>query len=289
TMALRHGDNVVAGRELAALGVANVAAALARGMPVGAGFSAGSAADAAGSVSRLTGAIAALALLVMALFGSALIALIPEPVLAAVVIAALAHALSPEPFVRLVRIDRDQWIAAAAAGGVLALGVLDGMLAAVALSLIALLRDFSKPKVCTLGRTGPDGHDFVDRANHPEAVAVAGIGIYRPNAPLFFANAETALAEVARRAAADRARVVVLSLEETSDLDSTAAEALGEFAKAQAQAGRSLVFARLHDAARAVLAATGLTQDADEGTFSVADAVDRATILLSKPAPARSA
>ena len=62
TMALRHDDAVDANRELAALGIANLVSALVQGMPVGAGFSAGSASEAAGSTSRMTGVIAAIGL-----------------------------------------------------------------------------------------------------------------------------------------------------------------------------------------------------------------------------------
>lgn len=275
TMALRHGDAIESNRELVALGVANVASALVRGMPVGAGFSAGAASEAAGAHSRLTALTAALAVLLLALFATGLIAAIPEPVLAAVVIAALAHALSPGPLVRLFRLDRDQWIALGAALGVLTLGVLNGMLAAVALSVAALLHTYSRPRISALGRVG-DGHDFVDMRQHPDARGLRDVGIYRPNAPLFFANAEGALAEVARMAAGDGAHTIVLSLEQSADLDSTAAEALGEFVGAESKAGRRVILARLHDRARAVLAASGLDGVAATGTFSVADAVAQA-------------
>ncbi|MDE2595643.1 MAG: SulP family inorganic anion transporter [Sphingomonadales bacterium] len=286
-LALRHGDAISSDRELVALGAANLCSALAHGMPAGAGFSAGSACEAAGAQSRAAALTAALAVLLLALFAGGLIARIPEPVLAAIVIAALAHALSPQPIVQLFRIDRDQWIALAATGGVLLLGVLNGMLAAVVLSVAALLRTYARPRVSTLGCIGDDAHDYVDIDRHAEAQRDPGIGIYRPNAPLFFANAEAALGEVARRAAADGARVVVLSLEQSSDLDSTSLEAIGEFAAVQARSGRPVVFARLHDAARSVMAVSGLAEDAGEGTFSVADAVDRARAVLPL-APAKS-
>lgn len=55
TLALKHNDTVDPDRELGALGLSNIAAALVQGMPVGAGFSAGSMAEGAGSQSRLTG------------------------------------------------------------------------------------------------------------------------------------------------------------------------------------------------------------------------------------------
>ena len=274
-LAMRHGDPLSANRELGALGLANLAAALAQGMPVGAGFSAGSANEAAGATSRFAAACASLALLGLALFAAGPISRIPEPVLAGVVVAALTHALSPAPFLRLFAIRRDHWIALVAALGVLALGVLSGMLAAIALSIAHLLYDLSQPSISELGQVG-DSHDFVDIARHPEARALPGTAIWRPNAPLMFANAETVLRLIGTHARAARASVLVLSLEESDDLDSTAIDALEEFVTGLRRAGITVILARAHDRVREVLARAGLKALAQTATFSVADAAAHA-------------
>ena len=275
SMALRHGDALDANRELGALAAANLAAAAVVGMPVGAGFSVGSANESAGAVSRLSGLIASLGLVALILFAAPLVALIPAPLLAAIVIAALTHALDPAPFVRLFRLDRDQGVALAAALGVLTFGVLNGMLAAILLSLGTLLRRFSQPTISELGQIGVS-RDYVDMLRHPDAHGVPGVALYRPNAPLFFANAESALGTIARRALArPEARLIVLSLEESSDLDSSATEALCEFVVMLGANGRRVVLARAHDAVRDVLAAAGMEALASGATFSVADAVAR--------------
>jgi len=274
-LALRHGDTLAPNRELGAIGLANCAAALVQGMPIGAGFSGCSANEAAGASSRWAAVTASLSVLVLALFAGGLIAHIPEPVLAAIVIAALTHALSPAPLVRLFRIGRDQWIGIAAAAGVLALGVLDGMLVAIALSIAELLYRLSHPSVSELGRI--DAHDFVDVARHPDAVRVDGVAIFRPNAPLFFANAEASLGAIAEALHKRPERVLVLSLEESSDLDSTALEALEEFAQRQHSEGRRLILARTHDRVRDALEADGESGLARHSTFSVADAARLAT------------
>ncbi|WP_295635981.1 SulP family inorganic anion transporter [Novosphingobium sp.] len=282
-LALRHGDTVSPNRELAAIGVANVAAALAQGMPVGAGFSAGSANESAGAASRLAALTAALALLLLGLFAGPLIARIPDPVLAAVVIGALTHALSPAPIVTLFRIERDQWIALAAAFGVLGLGVLNGMLAAIALSIAQLLYRLSHPSISVLGQVA-ETRDYVDVAAHPDARPLAGVVIFRPNAPLIFANAEAVLRQIGSQARAGSARTVVLSLEESDDLDSTAAEVIGEFCAALGKSGRYVILARVHDRVRQVLAAAGQGALAGAATFSVADAVASADQSSVSPA-----
>lgn len=275
-LALRHGDRVSPNRELMALGLANVASALVRGMPVGAGFSVGSANEAAGASTRAAGAIASGVVLLLALLAGSLIARIPEPVLGAIVIAALTHALSLAPLVRLFRIRRDFWIAMAAVAGVLMFGILNGMLIAVALSIANLLYDLAHPSISVLGIV-PETHDFVDVDRHPEAHCVAGVAIYRPNAPIIFANAESALGAVTDLACAQPADMVVLSLEETNDLDSTGIDALGELETALRTAGKRLILARAHDRVRDVLALAGMGSLAQGSTFSVADAVHRAT------------
>jgi len=273
TLALRHDDTVDANRELAALGAANIASALVQGMPVGAGFSAGSASEAAGATSRMTGLIAAIGLIAMVLVAMPLIALLPEPVLAGVVIAALIHALDPAPLVRLWRLDRDQFVALGAAAGVLALGVLDGMILAIGLSLAALLQRLATPRAARLGRL-PESHDYVDIARHGDAVAPPNIAVWRPTAPLFFANAERMLGLVLTGTRAEPAmRAVVLSLEESYDLDSTALDALIEFDRAMAHAGFRVQLARLHDRARDLITAAGETDLARRSSYSVDDAV----------------
>ena len=276
SLALDSADPLLPNRELGALGLANCLAGAAHGMPVGAGFSAGMANRGAGATSRRAALVASLAVLGLALFAQGLIARIPQPVLAAVVISALTHALAPGPLLRLFRLGRDQWVGVGAALGVLGLGVLYGMLAAIALSLGELLYRLSHPALSTLGRVG-DGHDFVDRARHPEAGFIPGVLIVRPDAPLFFANAETALGAIRRSAARGGVHTVILSLEESDDIDSTALEALTEFAAGLGQAGQRLLLARTHDRVREVLEAGGLAELARNSTFSVADAVARAT------------
>ena len=282
-LALRHGDSVDANRELGALGIANLASFFVQGMPVGAGFSAGAASEAAGAASRATAILAALGLALLVALATPLIALLPEPVLAAVVIAALAHALDPAPLVRLWKLDRDQYVALGAAGGVLVLGVLNGMLFAIALSLAALVQRLASPHVARLGRLG-DGHVFVDLSRHPEAASPPGIAIWRPAEPLFFANAERMLAYIGRSSRADpEVRAVVISLEESFDLDSTGLEVLIEADKALRAAGLRVQLARAHDRVRDLLAASGASDLPARSSYSVDDAVAALALPASEP------
>ncbi|QNQ10078.1 SulP family inorganic anion transporter [Sphingomonas alpina] len=272
-LALSHGDRIEPNRELAALGAANLASALVQGLPVGAGFSAGAASEAAGTRTRAAGAIAAIGLALLMLAGVRLVAHLPQPVLAAVVIAALSHALNPQPIVRLWRLGRDQYVAIGAAIGVLALGVLNGMLLAILLSIAALVRRLASPQLVRLGRLG-SSRNFVDLARHPEASAVPGVAIWRPAEPLFFANAEAVLALIADQQAADQTvTTVIVSLEESFDIDSSAADALIEFDARLRMNGARLLLARVRDRVRDLLTAAGAHDLAVRSSYSVDDAV----------------
>lgn len=282
SLALGAGDRLDANRELLALGAANVVSGLVRGMPVGAGFSASSANALAGAQSRLAGLVAAGAMCALVAAGGPAIAKLPQPVLAAVVVAALLHALDPAPLIRLWRIDRDQYVALAAALGVMVFGVVDGMLIAVALSIVALLQRMATPKVTPLGRLG-DSHDFVEAAS-PGVVLDPRIDVLRPTQPLFFGNAETIVADVLRSAADPQVRAVILSLEETTALDSTALDELVECDRRLAATGRRLFLARVKKPVVDTLARAGADDLAGRAAsnFSVADAWDAARLHLAR-------
>lgn len=246
SFALKHGDALSANRDLVALGGANVVSALLQGMPVGAGYSATSANEAAGAQTRWAGLVAAVVVGLIVVFLRPQLARIPEPVLAAIVIYAVSHSLHPDVFRPYLKWRRDRLLTAAALVGVLLLGVLHGLLVAIGVSLLLTLRNFSVPMVSVLGRLR-DSHDFVDISMHADARPVDGAMIMRPEEPLFFANADRVLSE-ARKLIAGQAsapETVMLSLEETPDVDSTAIEALRIFAAELRAHGQRLMLVRL--------------------------------------------
>lgn len=246
SFALKHGDPMSANRDLVALGGANIVSALLQGMPVGAGYSATSANEAAGAQTRWAGMVAAIVVGLIVVFLRPQLARIPEPVLAAIVIYAVSHSLHPDAFRPYWVWRRDRLISIAALAGVLVFGVLHGLVVAIGVSLLLTLRDFSEPLVSVLGRLR-DSHDFVDLSTHADARPVDGIMIMRPEAPLFFANADRVLSEARKLIAAQGGALttIMLSLEETPDVDGTAIEALRIFAAELRAHGQRLVLVRL--------------------------------------------
>jgi MFS superfamily sulfate permease-like transporter len=254
--ALKHGDRVTSNRDLLALGASNLLSGLFHGMPTGAGYSATSANEAAGAMSRWAGGVAALVVLIIVLTVLPWIALTPEPVLAAIVMHALGRGLSLQPLGRYFVWRRDRLLVICAVGAVLTLGVLDGLLVSVAISVLLMLKQLSAADIQILGRID-DGHDFVDLQRHPSAKTEPGILIVRPSEALFFANVERILGGALRlvRHSAVPLHTVILSLEESPNLDGTSIEAMQDFFRQMHQQGQRLILARLkHDALTALSA-----------------------------------
>ena len=252
-------------------------------MPVGAGFSASSANEAAGAQSKLSGIVAAIVVLLLAIFGQSLIAHIPEPVLAAAVIGALLHSLNPRPILLLWKLNRDQYLALAALTAVLFFGVLHGMLIAVGLSVASAIRTFSQPVVRELTELDST-RNYVDRANHPDALPHPHILILRPEEPLFFASAEGVLDEIKRTLSTrSDCKVVILSLEQSGDLDSSATENLIELHQYLQQLGVTLLLARVKDTVRELLLRTAPETFGHSLFWSVADAASEAQLRLPQP------
>ncbi len=276
TMAMKHGDAVDANRDLLALGASNLASGLINGMPVGAGFSATAANEAAGAASGKSAWIAGAVVLALVALCLPWIELTPEPVLAAVVIHAVSHTLTLDAFRPYFAWRRDRLSVVAAAAAVVAFGVLNGLLLGIAISLAMTLRGLSEPRMSELGRRR-DTHDYLPM-QHDGVAKVPGVLILRPEAPLFFANVERMLGEVRRRLADNAPRAFVLSLEETPDLDGTTVEALAAFGAEQGAAGRTTVLARLKDPVLALLQSAMAGQPA---TRLEAGSVDDAVASLA--------
>lgn len=285
--ALARGDTLEPNRELLVLGVCNVCAGALQGMPVGAGFSATAANASAGAVSKKAGVVALVAVLLALLFALPALHFLPRPVLAVAVISALRHALSVKPLLLFWTMNRDRALLVGAAVGVLVLGVLDGMLAAVGLSLLGALQRFSQPVLHELGVLGGT-RNYVDIATQQNAHALPGVLVLRPEEPLFFGSAERVTGAVLRAVQAHGSadaplRFVVLSLEESADLDSTAVDCLLELDMVLQRQHITLVLARAKTTVRSLLQAwnpQGLGRE-DRLFWSVADAVDHATSAAS--------
>jgi high affinity sulfate transporter 1 len=257
--AARNHYTIDANQELLALGVANFGASFARGFPVSSSGSRTVIGDALGSRSQLYSLVALCTVVATLLFLRPLLANFPTAALGAVVVYAAIRLVDIAEFRRIARFRRSELlIALVAAVGVLVLGVLYGVLVAVSLSIIDLVRRVARPHDGILGYVpGVAGmHDIDD---YPDAKFVPGLIVYRYDSPLFFANAEDFKQRAldALDATAGPVEWFLLNAEANVDMDITAIDALDELRAELERRGIVFAMARVKQDLRDVLEAAG--------------------------------
>jgi high affinity sulfate transporter 1 len=244
--AARTGQEVDGNGEMIGVGAANVAAGFFQGFPVSTSGSRTAVAEQAGAKTQITGVVGAAAIVLMLVLVPGLLKNLPQPTLAAVVIAASLSLADVPGVVRLWHQRRAEFLLSITAFlGVALLGVLEGIAVAVALSILNVFRRAWRPYQTTLGNV-PGRPGQHDRQVHPDAEQLPGLVIFRFDAPLFFANARTFRDQIRRLAAAEpRPRWILIAAEPITDVDTTAADMLADLDDELNEAGTALVFAEL--------------------------------------------
>ena len=175
-------------QELIAHGPANILSGLFGGFLVVGSLSKTSVAMAAGAHTQLANLVAAVFCFLTLVFVTPLFRGMPHPALAAIVIAAMLHLSKPEYLRGLLDRSRLEFaLAAIVVIGELALGVPQGILLGVALSLFMLIYRTSHPQSGTLGQL-PGTEAYRDIRRHPEGITYPGLLVWRVGGDLFFAS-----------------------------------------------------------------------------------------------------
>jgi high affinity sulfate transporter 1 len=268
SFASRHGERVRGNQEMIGIGAANIGAGLFQGFPVSTSGSRTAVADQAGSRSQVTGVVGAVVItLVLVLFPS-LMQYVPQPTLGAIVIAAALSLADIRGTRRLWQQQRVECVLSIVALlGVALLGVLPGILIAVALSILNVFRRVWWPHQAELGRVeGIDG--LHDTARYPDAELLPGLVVYRFDAPLIFANSRIFGDEI-RAIAENRPGLkwIVIAAEPVTDVDTTASDMLQALDIWLNERGISLIFAELKDPVREKIERYELTRTIDPDHF----------------------
>ena len=259
-MADRRGYEVDPNRELVAIGVANLGAGLFQAFPVNGSFSRTASASDAGARTQLSGVVAAVVVGLTLLFLTPLFKNLPAATLGAVVIVAVSGLFDISGLRRAWQIRREDFVMGLIAlVGVLAFGVLEGLLIAVGVSLVALVYHATLPHRAVLGYV-PDDDSFRDIERSDGVVTIPGVIVYRFDAPLFFANCRRLRDDVLElvRAAPDPVETVVLDAGAITFLDTTASTVLLQLLERLVQLNVRLVVARAHGQVRDVMDASGI-------------------------------
>jgi len=274
--AARTGQEVRGSQEMVGIGAANIAASFFQGFPVSTSGSRTAVAQQSGARTQVTGVVGAVAISLMLLFAPGLLRDLPQPTLAAVVIAAALSLADIPAMMSLYRRRRVEFsLGIAAFLGVAILGVLPGIAVAVGLSVLNVFRRLWWPYQAVLGRAaGVSGYH--DISVHQDAQRLPGLLIFRFDAPLIFANARTFRDRI-RGFMNDEPGLkwIVVAAEPITDVDTTAADTLEELDEELNARGISLVFAEMKSPVQEKIDRYQLTRTIDPSHFfpTIEDAV----------------
>ncbi len=280
----KHGGRLDANQEFLALSAANLVAGFGRGLPTSGGMSQSLVNEGGGARTPLSGAIATGFILIVVLFFTHLLRALPQPVLAAVVLVAVAGLFKVSALQQLWRSDRRELVVAGAAIlGVLGSGLLRGVMIGAVISLIQLLRRASRPHVAFLGRI-PGTRRFSDRERHPDNELIPGILIFRPEASLIYFNVDHVRDTITQRALGESPlpSLVIIDLSAAPHVDLQSAHALAGLADELSDSGMRVQVVEARSSVRERLRGEGLDERLGgiSRFTSVADAVES----IHKPA-----
>ena len=244
----RQGDpRPASNRELIALGAANLVGGFFRILPSGGGTSQTAVNDKAGARTQAAELVTAGLVLAVLLFLSPLISLMPQATLAAVVVATTAGLLNPKDFQSILRIRRKEfWWSTIAFAGVVLLGTLQGILVAVAVSVMTVMYDANHPPVYALGRKPGTNIFRPVSGEHPEDETVPGLLMVRTEGRMTFASAPRMgdlFWELVRGA---ESKVLVIDCSAIPDIEYTALKMLIDAEEKLRAAGTTLWLAALN-------------------------------------------
>jgi SulP family sulfate permease len=282
----KHGQHVRADTELAAMGAANLAAGMTQGFPIGASGSRTAVNDQMGGRTQLSGLLGAATIALVLLFLTEPMQYLPKATLGAVIVAAAIGLVDPSAWRGLARTSRvEVAIAAVAMAGVVAVGVLEALLVAVALSVVDVARRSATPHDAVLGWVERLGR-YADIQLHPRARVTPGVLVYRLDDRLFFANASYVKGRVreAVHGAPTPVRWFIFDAEALTHVDATGVDALTAFIGSLRDEGITFVFARLKGPTRRNLREAGVLDLVPEANLypTVRAAVDAASASLAR-------
>jgi high affinity sulfate transporter 1 len=255
----RHHRAVDGNRELIGFGAANIASGLFGGFPVTSSDSRTAVNDAVGGRTQLAALVSAAALTSTVLFVSDALAYLPVAALGAVLASAAIDLIDVGALSQLWRVSRIEFLLALATiAGVIAFGVLEGVILAVAATFAHLLWLTSKPRDALLGRI-PGREGLYKLHTHPDARPVPGLTIYLVQSALVFFNADLVKRRILRIADGwPDATVFILDAGAINHLDSTAVDALEDARAALAQRGIAFGISDLHSRPKRMIERSGL-------------------------------
>jgi high affinity sulfate transporter 1 len=262
TFAVKYRYTIDPHQELLGLGAANLLTALGNGFPIGGGLSQSAVNEKAGARTPLALFFTSITLVLVLYFLTGLLHNLPETVLAAVVLVAVAGFVRLDDFKSLRQVSRLEFnVALVAFASVLLLGILKGVAISAIASILFLLRMMAKPHVSVLGRI-PGSIRFSDALRHTSNERIPGLFLFRVEAPLLYFNVDNIINAVLEGMSRESSPVslVVCDLSTSPYIDAAGARMLAQLEEQLDQGGIHFRVAEAHAEAREILRATGISE-----------------------------
>jgi sulfate permease, SulP family len=255
-LALRHEYAIDPNRELLGLGAANVAIAFGHGFPSAGGLSQSLVNDEARARTPVSIIVCSAWMAIVLLFLTGLFDGLPQPLLAALVLASVQSMFRIDELRQLRRVSKAEFvIAMVTIAAVLGVGILKGVLVACVFSLAMLIRRLALPECVLMGRIPGTDH-FASLVRHPSAQTLPGVIVFRPNAALLYFNVDNVrehMLQLLTRSEVPLRRIII-DLSFTTELDLSTIRMLIDFARRAQEDGVAVLLADAHYRVRALLA-----------------------------------
>ncbi|MBN9469838.1 MAG: SulP family inorganic anion transporter [Bosea sp.] len=295
SFAARDKFDVDADRELTGLGFGNIFSGLFSGFPITVSDSRTAINISAGGRSQIAGLVAALALTALLLYLNDTLRLLPNPALGAILAFAALSLIDLGGFREIWRVSRTEFaFALISMWGAISLGVLSGVVIAIAGTLLHVLLKEMRPRVALLGRiAGRPGFYKLHRSER--AAPVPGMVIFLVQGSILFFNTDFLRGrfENAAQSVPPGTKWFLVDASAVAQIDTTGVAMLQELRTDLSELGLTLVLAELHREPWEILHRAGFFEGREATTIfdDVEDAVsalaDREPGSAGQPTPAR--
>jgi len=259
--AARHGYQIQPNRELMVLGTMNAVGSFFQSIPVSGSYSRSAVNVHSGAQTSFSNAIAAILVGLVLLFLTPLFSSLPIPIFASIIMVSAFGLIDVKEVRYLLKTKAiDGVIALVTFAATLSLGIHQGVLVGVGMSVIAVMYRISRPNVAVLGHL-PNTRSFRDVENHAMAREFEGVLILRIDASFSFANADRLRYVITTGVQERNARAIIIDASTVNDLDSTALAVLSDTNKSLRANGAELFFAGARQPVLEVLNASGVSAE----------------------------
>lgn len=261
-------------KELIALGAGNIAGSFFQSFPATGSFSRSAVNYGTGAKTGIASIISAFTVAITLMILTPIFYYLPNAVLAAIIMVSIFGLIEMEQFKKLWKLGHyDRYMLLATFAGTLFIGIKEGILLGVSLSVIMLLYRSARPKYSVMGRI--PGTTIYRNVRRYKTEQNPHLLIFRFDAPLHFANADyfkTRVEELILKH--PKTSAVILDLNGVNEIDSTGLDILLEVIHELEKTGVEVKLAEVKSTVRDMIKRKMSRKNAPEFFMRIEDAVN---------------